>query len=228
MADGKPHVSATSANQAVKDLLRRQDTSSLAGSLGSLLWGVAVCFGGAFVAASFIYILLWLWFSTSYIGWVGWFWVYILVMVPLIIWSERKYRRDYLTAPVALTDPAPSSIGEYQTDQFKQTANIVTGMVVWGPRKLVDGVHGVMQQRTPLQNAAFDRAAILVLDLYRADGGVEIRDLLHAPEDMQVFGLAVDKLEAFGWIGKASNGRSLWLSSTFRARLRDELRTASR
>ncbi len=37
---------------------------------------------------------------------------------------------------------------------------------------------------------------------------------------MQIFGLAVDLLDTHGWIGRATDGKSLWLNSTFREKLR--------
>jgi hypothetical protein len=44
--------------------------------------------------------------------------------------------------------------------------------------------------RSLAQEAVFDRAAILVLDLAKADGGIPIKELLIPPENMQVFGTA--------------------------------------
>ena len=41
---------------------------------------------------------------------------------------------------------------------------------------------------------------------------------------MSIFGSAVDLLDKHGWIGKSSDGRSLWLNSTFRDKLISQTR----
>jgi MFS family permease len=204
----------------VRKMLRIQDASSLAGSFGRVLMGLGVCLGAGFFLATILTFTFMALFDNPWLGWRGLFWLYLLVLVPLIIWYERKSRADYLGDAALAADSEPSSFGEHRLNQLTLGVGVVSSILTWGPRALVDGFRGFRGLRTPRQHAAFDRASLLVVDLAKSEGGIEIKRLLHPPEDMQIFGMAVDLLDTHGWIGKAGDGKSLWLNSTFREKFR--------
>ena len=159
--------------------------------------------------------------GSSWIGWSGWFLVYLLVLVPLLIWHERRSREDYFADSLGSVDPSPSSRGEYEMNKAGIAVGMYAALLVWGPRALIDGLNGLRGRRTLGQQAVFDRATVLVLELAKVDGGVPIKELLNPPEDMQVFGSAVDMLDRHDCIGKSTDGRSLWLNSTYRRKLNE-------
>ena len=200
-------------------MIRLQEATSLAGSVGRLLLGLAACVVMGVIAATLATSLFYVVAGTSLIGWKGWFGVYLIVLVPYLIWQERRSRDDYLTHALRSIDPEPSSRGEHELDRAGLQIAIYASWLVWGPRALIDGVRGMRGLRTATQHAVFDRAGALVVRLSKAPGRVEIKKLLNAPEDMRIFGSAVDLLDKHGWIGKASDGDSLWLNSTFRNKL---------
>ncbi|HSU69749.1 MAG TPA: hypothetical protein VLJ39_22890 [Tepidisphaeraceae bacterium] len=198
----------------LRTLLLVQDASSLAGSLGSLLLGAAWCFGVGIVIASLLWFMLGNW-----LGWRAWFTIYVVLLVPLLIWLERRSREDYLGNAVGDIDPNPSSRGEYEMNRGRLAVGMSASALVWGPRSMIDGFRGVRGRRTLTQRALFDRAATMIFDLARVDGSVPVKSIMHPPEDMKVFGSAVDWLERHDWIGKATNGDSFWLSSIGRKKL---------
>src|SRR5580693_8514105 len=95
----------------VARIIRLADASSFAGSMGKLLLGLGVCIGAGILLATVLVVIFASLFGTTLIGWWGWFWLYILVLVPLIVWYERKHRQDYLFEAAASVDPSPSSMG---------------------------------------------------------------------------------------------------------------------
>ncbi len=221
MPDSQPHANALV--QHVRQMIRIQDMNSMAGSLGKLVIGGGVCLGMGIVVASLITLCLYSLFATTLIGWWGWLFLYLLVLVPLLIWHERRSRGDYIADALLLGDSTPSSRTQHELNRAGLQVAAYAAMLAWGPRALIDGIHALRGQRSMSQHVVFDRAALLVADLSQKDGGILIKQLLHAPEDMQVFGSAVDLLDTHGWIGKSTDGKSLWLSSTFRQKLRSSL-----
>lgn len=204
----------------LRTLLQLQDSASMAGSMGKFLMGLGWCFVVGLIFATLMTGILDSLFGSSLIHWWGWMGVYILILVPLLIWHERRNRQDYLVNAVEGTDPAgPSSRGEYEMNKARLTVGIYASMLVWGPRALLDGLRGVRGRRNVVQRALFQRAAVLVLDLSQYDGGIEVKHLIYPPEDMKVFGAAVDWLDAHDWIGQATAGGSMWLSTIGRKKL---------
>lgn len=211
--------SATVLHNQVRGMLRFADATSMAGSLGRFLMGIAVCFGMGVIAASLITTFLLVVFGSTWIGWTGWFLAYLLILVPVLIWHEHRSREDYLTEAVRSADPSPSSRGEYEMIQMGFAIGAISSLLVWGPRALIDGFRGLRGLRNPTQEAVFDRATVLVLSLAQASGGVAIKDLIIPPENMLVFGSAVEFLDRHWFIGKSTDGKTLWLNSTFRKKL---------
>jgi hypothetical protein len=205
----------------VARIIRLSDASSFAGSMGKLFLGVGVCLAAGFLLATVIVAILWNLFGTTLIGWTGWFLLYLLVLVPAIIWYERKFRENYILDAAVSSDPSPSSRGEFEIINFNILTGAVSSLMVWGPRGLVDGIRGILGRRTVFQNAVLDRAVLLVLDLNVSSNRVEIKKLIIPPEDMKIFAQAVDMLLALDLAGRSTDGTSLWLISTFRQKLQD-------
>lgn len=202
----------------VRRMLRNQDAASMSGSLGRLIMGLAVCLGAGFLFATILAIFIGLYFDKPWISWSGWFFIYLLVVVPLLIWHDRRTRGDYLLEAAWSIESSPG-VAEESIHEFGALIENLTAWIFWGPRSLIEGMRGMRGLRTWQQHAVFDRAAILVLDLRKSQSGIEIKHLVHPPEDMKIFGLTVDVLDTFGWIGKSGDGKSLWLNSTFREKL---------
>src|SRR6185437_3275830 len=101
------------------------------------------------------------------------FGVYLLVLVPYLIWQERRSRDDYLSDAMRSIDGEPLSRGEHELDMARLEIAIYATWLVWGPRAVVDGIRGMRGLRTATQHAVFDRAGALVVRLSKAAGRVE-------------------------------------------------------
>lgn len=212
----------------LRAMLIAHDVRSLRGSMGHFVLGVAWCLVVVFVWATVFTLVLDALFGGSGIGWRGWFVVAVLALVGLLAWMEmRAMASDTLlaqaadesgeegeataagTAPLAEDYPMPISRG---SPLYK---------LVWGPPAVLSGLRGLRGKRTRRQEAAFDRAVVLLFDLAQEPGRIEIKRLMHPPEDLATFATAVDWLEANDWIGRSTDGGSLWLSTLGQKRLVD-------
>jgi hypothetical protein len=205
----------------VTRIIRLADASSFAGSMGKMLLGLGVCIGAGIALAIIISSILYSLFGTTGIGLTGWFWLYLLIVVPLIIWYERKSRKDYVMDAATAVGTPSSSIGEFRLNQATLLTGAIAGIIVWGPRNLIDGIRGMLGRRTVLQNAVLERAVLIVLELNVESSRVEIKKLIVPPEDMTVFAQAIDMLLALDLAGRSTDGTSMWLISTFRKKLVD-------
>jgi hypothetical protein len=223
MSEHTASAEQMSLRAKIQELLRTEYSKSMAGAVGLFFTGLAVSAVMGIVVATVIWFALNSLAGKTLIGWFGWFIVYWAVLVPLLIWHERRSRTDYVVEALSSKDPHASSHSEKEWDQARVQSRVrvaqLAGSLTWGPRALLDGVSGLRGKWTPRQNHMFRRAARLVLDLAKYDGGIEIRALLHPPEDMQSFMAAVDWLDKANWLGKSTDGQRLWLSTPARQKL---------
>jgi len=212
----------TSPLARTQALLRAHDARSMAGSLGKFVTGVLWCLGAACLFATLVVIIFWALGVGSLIGWIGWFGVYWLVILPLLILQERKSQPGYLIESLSShIDPNPSSGGEFLANRGRVGVAILGNMFMWGPRALLEGFSSIRGRPTAKRIALFKRAATMVLELAKYDGGVEIRGLMPPPEDMPVFTQAIDWLDKHDYIGKSSDGERLWITTIGKKRLSD-------
>jgi hypothetical protein len=119
MSEPQAIPTRTSLRRKVHEFLRAEDSRSMAGSLGLFLTGLGVCFVVGLAVATVL--TLTTGFLKNYvpINWFGWFVVYWVILVPLLIWQERRSRTDYLVGALTDVDPSPSSRGEYEVDRAR-------------------------------------------------------------------------------------------------------------
>ena len=191
-------------------------THSVRGSLGRFLLGLGWCILAVLVSATFFTLLFNALFGGSGIGWRGWFLLAALVLVVVIFWLERRIRAAEATPLTGENSPAEVSAEDYA---IPTPLGSLGDKLVWGPPAMLSGFRGVRGKRTRRQEAVFDRAVVLVFDLARQPGSIGVKALMRPPEDMTIFGAAVDWLEANDWIGKSTDGTALFLSTLGQERL---------
>lgn len=202
-------------------MLIAQDTRSIRGSMGRLLLGMGWCAVAIFAWATVITLLCDALFGSSGIGWRGWFVLGAVVLLGILAWLEfRALSADTLIARSADEDvPAAPPAGEDYAMPVSRGSPLYK--LVWGPPAVLSGLRGVRGKHTRRQSAVFDRAAVLVLELAGEPGRVDVKQLVHPPEDLATFAAAVDWLQANDWIGRSTDGGSLWLSTLGQKRLVD-------
>lgn len=198
-----------------------QDARSMRGSMGRFVLGLGWCLVAVFVWATFFTLLFDALFGGSGIGWRGWFVLGVVVLVGILVWLEmRALSSDTLLARSADDESAtpPTAREDYAMPVSPGTPLY---KLVWGPPALLSGLRGVRGKRTRRQEAVFDRAVVLLREIAGEPGRVEVKQLMHPPEDLATFAAAVDWLEAHDWIGRSTDGGSLWLSTLGQKRLVD-------
>jgi hypothetical protein len=142
------------------------------------------------------------------------------VLIPVLIWLERRTRGDFLLDALR-GEPPPqqaSSYGEYQmqSDRFRWAA--YTEIALLGPRLILDVFAGA-SGRGSLSTAERLVAARIVLALHDAGQGVPVRDLWKIEPPGLTLAQAMRHLRRLDWIGVAAAGDRVWLSSPIRQRL---------
>jgi hypothetical protein len=197
----------TSRRKQVQAMLRHEDSVSLRGSLGRLFKGIGFCAIIGIVVATALTFGISALFNKHPIGWFAWFGIYWLLLIVALVISQRRRHADYLVGSLN----APDHLGDDSSPLVVRTPYLMA--VLWGPRAILDGVAAVRGKWTARQNAAYKRAAQMVLEMAKYDGGVEIRALMHPPEDMAIFNEVIDWLEAHDYLGKSSDGERFWLTT---------------
>lgn len=186
------------------------------GSMGRFVMGLAWCLVAMLIWATFFTLVFNLLFGGSGIGWRGWFVVGLLLIVGLLIWLETRVIATEALDTKGLTESIPPAVDDYA---LPVKPGSLASKLAWGPPALLTGFRGIRGKRTRRQEAVFDRAVILVFDLAREPGRVEVKQVMRPPEDMMALAAAVDWLEANDWIGRSTDGGSLWLSTVGQKRL---------
>jgi hypothetical protein len=215
--------SGSSKAAQLRAVLIKQDSRSMRGSLGRFLLGLGWCVLAVFAAATVVAVVLNAVFGGSGIGWRGWFTVFFLGMAGLLFWLQRRAR----TTDAAVASGAGDAVAVSRVEQaLLPPPGASVSRLVWGPPALLAGFRGVVGARTRKEEAVFDRAVVLVFDLAREPGSIAVKGVLHPPEDLTVFGAAVDWLEANDWIGQSTDGSSVFISTLGQQRLVERKLTA--
>ena len=199
----------------LRAVLVKLDVRSIRGSLGQFLLGLGWCFLAVFILATVIALLLNTLFGNSGLGWRGWFALFFVAMAALLGWLYIRQRGRGAADAVADEGPAMSRFeAMLSPDVGKRIPRLV-----WGPPAVLSGLRGLLGARTRREEAVFDRAVVLVFDLAKEPGSVRVKAVVHSPEDMSIFGAAVDWLEANDWIGRSTDGSAVFISTLGQQRL---------
>lgn len=200
------------------------ESLSVASAVGKLAVGVPLCLVGPM-------------FVTLIVGWADHrigggglgFWptllLHSLVLVPVLMWLERRTRGRFFEDAVQ-GESSPSSMGSYggyelQSTKFLWTAYTEVALV--GPR-LVWGVIDWGRGRPPVDPAVRLAAADLVVELFDAAAGQQVRDLVRPDRPLAVLSSAIKYLRWRGWVDVAKRRDRVWLLSETRLRLAPKLR----
>ncbi len=186
-----------------------------------IVLGAAVILGAGFFVTSVIWFILWNFAGDSYIGWTGWFFVYLIAIVPLLIREERRSQGSFFSdAAAGMSNPANAgSYGEYQLDRASAAGAAFSEMLLWGPRALLGGIATVRGQQPTRFKGLLVRASQILLQLYQSKEAMELKDLAHPGEPPAEFCQALKWLDQNDHIGLSSDGKRAWLSSKFRQQM---------
>ena len=143
-----------------------------------------------------------------------------VVLVPLLMWLERRSRGEFfLDAVRGEASPlAASSYGEYELQSTKFGWMAWTEIALTGPRLLwevIDGYRGRVAGDPRLRVLAAEVTA----ELLDAGEGLPMRQLVRPDRPASVLARAVDYLMQRGWADVSSRRDRVWLATPVRERL---------
>jgi hypothetical protein len=142
------------------------------------------------------------------------------VLVPLLMWYERRTRGEFLTDSVrGETSPfEASSYGEFEMQRSKMAWYGYVEVALTGPRLLwevIDYLRGSTLVDQPLRLIA----AQIAVELFDAGEGRPIETLVREDRPARVAWIAIQYLLRREWVGISSRKDRVWLASDVRERL---------
>jgi len=183
--------------------------------------GAGVIVLAGIVITSILWFILWNFFGTSYLGWTGWFFVYVLAVVPLLIHEDKRSRGQFLSdATSGMSNPDnASSYGEMQMNRLSAGGAAITELLLWGPRSLINGLTILRGQQPTQFRPLLERAARMIIQLYDDTEAIEMKKLYQAGDTPDKFDRVLKWLDDNGHIGLSSDKTRVWLSSRMRQHL---------
>lgn len=144
-------------------------------------------------------------------------------LLGILFWYERRTRGQFLNQSIEdhrdWFHGRASSYGEFEARYQIASFMIVVELLLWGPRMLLSALDR-SRTRQALRHVSLTRAAEIIADLQRADGGVLIRNLQRPNESLEELRGTLGYLSLFDWIGASKDGTRTWLLTDARKRLR--------
>ncbi len=186
-----------------------------------LLCGLPAVLIGPFVFACVAWIVC---FNFRfYCEWSAIFWIACLSLIPLLFWTERRYRGGLLEEAVKGAGPAepledfafmlvPSDVAFLVSFAAnpRLTASGLVEIFLWGPRQVISAV-GKIRGRLRLGGGEVDRAAQLAMRLGANDRAMGLAQLLAGDEDHNRLLRAIGYLMFYDWVGMSADVSRIWL-----------------
>jgi hypothetical protein len=204
----------------------KQRESFLAGGIATLLLiGVPMLFIGPLALASLF------WFATlnlfGYYPWTWFFWGFVVILIPLLFWTERRTRGGFLADTVIEAgggSELPYLLGgdlglliSFATNPRVTMSGFIE-IFLTGPRFVLDAFEKMNRARR-VRSVDQDRAAAIVADLLRTDRGVPIQSLVRPGERLATLDVSLAYLLFFDWIGLSKDRSRVWILTEARQRL---------
>jgi hypothetical protein len=150
-----------------------------------------------------------------------------LLLVPLLMWYERRTRGEYFSDAVR-GESSPleaSSYGEYELGKNRFLGVALTEFALLGPRLLwsvYDWARGTPAVHQPVRLLA----AGLVVELLDAGEGVPVKRLARPGRTLAEVQWAVRYLQSRDWVDTSARKDRVWLTTLTRERLVRDLKGA--
>lgn len=195
-----------------------------------IISGLPLLFIGPLVLGSIF------WFSTwrlyEYYPWSWFFEGAVLIVVPLLFFSEARHRGGWTQTSTLGSDQLPEAddpwlpnvpwdesgmLAAFVINPRLASAGIVEVFLV-GPKLVLDGVVKLRRARQ-LGDVSLERAAEVIAQLSTHDSGVLVTSLLHEGETKLDLIRVLCLLVFHDWIGVSKTGNRVWLLSEARQHL---------
>lgn len=154
-------------------------------------------------------------------GFRFWLLLYLIVLVPLMIWQERRTRGGFFTLAQADVDLTrdPENVGEFLLNRSKANATALIDGFMWAPRAFLAGFRAIRGIRETGLDLVLPEAADLLTLMLSLDGGVKIKSLAPPGEDPMQLMPTLKWLDTHDYIGISTRGDRVWVSTFAKKRL---------
>jgi len=211
--------------QAVAEMLARGEALGMAAAWGKLALGVFLTLIGPFLVTVIfrggMYKRRW----DVAPPFVATFALVCLVVVPLLMWYERRTRGRFLEDEFSegMGYTRPSSYGEYEMQKMRFSYVMYVETALLGPRLLwhvYDWARGTPSVHQPVRTLA----AEVAVELLDAGEGQPVKRLVHSGRSQAQVQWAIKYLESRDWVGVSRGRDRVWLCTPVRERLTVTLR----
>jgi hypothetical protein len=208
-------IDATSL-QTIAQHLKRRERGLSAGVATMLVIGIPMLLLGPLILGTLF------WFATGmllrFYPWSWFFWGFVVVLIPLLFWTERGTRGTYFADTVVAAggaSPLPYLAGaeigmlvSFATSPRVAASGFVE-LFLTGPRLVLDAIDKIRRARH-VRDVDRDRAAHVVARLRQFDQGIA-PDQINPGEPVSAVIPVLAYLLFHDWIGISKTGDRVWL-----------------
>lgn len=206
--------------QRVQEELAKADVLGGAEIAIKLLVGIPLCLLGPLICVGILKGVEYRFRGHWLPGFGSTFFVVCLVIIPVLLWLERRSRGEFY-ADAVRGEGSPfdaSSYGEYRLQSAKLLWIGYAELALTGPRLLWD-VNDAIRGGVPMDQSLRTAAAGIVIDLLDAGEGLPLAKLVRTDRSMANVAKATIYLQQKEWVGVSSSRDRVWLASDKRKHL---------
>jgi len=169
--------------------------------------------------------ILWTIFAILFgYGRVSMFWcfvIYLLTVIPLLLWFESKTRPAYLSdrLDAEALDNDPLSTGDPTFNSTKSKLAQLIDIALWPARNLISSYRWIRGFKPGQQLAMFDSAASVIVQMLSVGGSIDVSKLAAQSKSQVILFKTLKWMEEHDLVGHATDNKRVWLSSPFRKEL---------
>ena len=160
-------------------------------------------------------------FNGSPLSFHGWLLLYVLAMIPLVFWIDRRARQGFFSfnGDVDLTrDNDADTTAEALLRRGAGGAQTLLNALLWPPRAFVAGLHAMLGVPQRGLDLVLPEAADTLTLMLTLDGAVKLVELAPPDADPMQLMPVLKWLDANDYIGIGTRGDRVWVSSPAKKR----------
>ena len=216
------------SSDRLAERLRQRELAKKGSIAMHLVIGLPCLLIGPIVLSAIYFMLAVIWFG-AYSYWSLIFWSSVVLVIPLLFWTEIRAHGTYFTDTVREANPDGNNPTNYVLlgELGMLTAFIVnprlsaSGLVelfLFGPRMILEAITS-LRRVNALRQVDRGRAVNVLADLLAHSTGSELRVLLHENETLASLLPVVAYLLYYQWVDISKTGDRVWVLSDARSSL---------
>ena len=184
-------------------VLQRAYAERTGGGVAMILLGGGVLLIAGFVLTTLIWLFLFYNFGSAFIGWLGWFIVYVAAIVGVLVREQKQSQQPFMLS----------------THDSSRKLTAIADKLLWAPRTLLSGIATFRGQQPMRFRGLLARASRVAARLAVEKEPLLIIKLVETGESPAQFYEVIEWLDDNDHIGLSSDRQRAWISSKLRGRL---------